>query len=155
MERVDEFIVEPPVEAILEAAERVDEFVVEPPVEAVREAAGFKDEAGINTNVELCGMDSRIKIRDALIKAFGRTQVEKDQELLNLNGLGNKKPSELLQQLMVKDTSEHPFPTRSKRLNLCLSAETQEEPHSKRLTTALLKSSNDRTNTSHSGLETN
>ena len=39
VERVDEFIVEPPVEAILEAAERVDEFIVEPPVEAVREAA--------------------------------------------------------------------------------------------------------------------
>ena len=44
-------------------------------------------------------MDSRIKIRDALIKAFGRTQVEKDQELLNLNGLGDKKPSELLQHM--------------------------------------------------------
>ena len=28
--------------------------------------AEFKDEAGINTNVELCGMDSRIKIRDAI-----------------------------------------------------------------------------------------
>merc|ERR1739844_471158 len=27
---------------------------------------GFKDEAGINTNVELSGMDSRIKIRDAI-----------------------------------------------------------------------------------------
>ena len=35
----------------------------------------------------------------ALIKAFGRTQVEKDQELLNLNGLGDKKPSELLQHM--------------------------------------------------------
>ena len=28
--------------------------------------AEFKDEAGINTNVELCGMDSRIKIRDVI-----------------------------------------------------------------------------------------
>ena len=40
-------------------AERSDESIDEPPVEAVREAAK------INTNVELCGMDSRIKIRDA------------------------------------------------------------------------------------------
>ena len=38
-------------------------------------------------------------IKAALIKAFGRTQVEKDQELLNLNGLGDKKPSELLQHM--------------------------------------------------------
>jgi hypothetical protein len=29
-------------------------------------AEKFKDEAGINTNVELSGMDSRIKIRDAI-----------------------------------------------------------------------------------------
>ena len=35
-------------------------------------------------------------IKTALIKVFGRTQAEKDQELLNLNGLGDKKPSELL-----------------------------------------------------------
>jgi hypothetical protein len=70
----------------------------------------------------------------------------------NVEELATYDPS--LQQLMVKDTSEHTFLTRSKKLNLCLSAETQEEPHSKRLTTALLKSSNDRTNTSHSGLET-
>ena len=38
-------------------------------------------------------------IKAALIKTFGRTQGEKDQELLNLNGLGNKKPSELLQHM--------------------------------------------------------
>ena len=38
-------------------------------------------------------------IKAALIKAFGRTQMEKDQELLNLNGLGDKKPSELLQHM--------------------------------------------------------
>lgn len=38
-------------------------------------------------------------LKAALIKAFGRTQAEKDQELLNLNGLGDKKPSELLQHM--------------------------------------------------------
>ena len=38
-------------------------------------------------------------IKATLVKAFGRTQVEKDQELLNLNGLGDKKPSELLQHM--------------------------------------------------------
>ena len=38
-------------------------------------------------------------IKAALVKAFGRTQAEKDQELLNLNGLGDKKPSELLQHM--------------------------------------------------------
>ena len=31
-----------------------------------QQIAEFKDEAGINTNVELCGMDSRIKIRDVV-----------------------------------------------------------------------------------------
>ena len=30
-------------------------------------------------------------LKTALIKAFGQTQAEKDQELLNLNGLGDKK----------------------------------------------------------------
>ena len=38
-------------------------------------------------------------IKAALVKAFGRTQAEEDQELLNLNGLGDKKPSELLQHM--------------------------------------------------------
>ena len=38
-------------------------------------------------------------IKAALTKAFGRTQAEKDQELLNLNGSGDKKPSELLQHM--------------------------------------------------------
>ena len=38
-------------------------------------------------------------IKTALIKVFGRTQAEKDQELLNLNGLGDKKPSKLLQYM--------------------------------------------------------
>ena len=35
-------------------------------------------------------------LKAALIKAFGKTQAEKDQELLSLNGLGDRKPSELL-----------------------------------------------------------
>ena len=38
-------------------------------------------------------------LKDALVKGFGKTQTEKDQELLNLNGLGDKKPSELLQHM--------------------------------------------------------
>ena len=38
-------------------------------------------------------------LKAALIKAFGKTQAEKDQELLSLNGLGDKKPSELLQHM--------------------------------------------------------
>ena len=32
------------------------------------------------------------------MKAVGKTQAEKDQTLLGLNGLGDRKPSELLQQ---------------------------------------------------------
>ena len=39
------------------------------------------------------------KLKAALIGAFSKTQAEKDQELLHLNGLGDKKPSELLQQM--------------------------------------------------------
>ena len=51
-ERVDEFIVEPPVEAILEAAERVDESIVEPPVEAILEATERADEFIVDPPVE-------------------------------------------------------------------------------------------------------
>ena len=39
------------------------------------------------------------KMKAALIEIFGKTQAEKDHELLNLNGLGGKKPSELLQHM--------------------------------------------------------
>ena len=38
-------------------------------------------------------------LKAALIKAFGKSQAEKDQELLSLNGLGDRKPSELLQHM--------------------------------------------------------
>ena len=38
-------------------------------------------------------------IKKALIKAFGKSQDQKDQELLNLNGLGDRKPSALLQHM--------------------------------------------------------
>ena len=38
-------------------------------------------------------------LKKALVRAFSKTQPEKDQELLNLNGLGDKKPSELLQHM--------------------------------------------------------
>ena len=39
------------------------------------------------------------KLKAALIATFGKSQAEKDQEILNLNGLGNKRPSELLQHM--------------------------------------------------------
>ena len=39
------------------------------------------------------------KIKSALVSAFGKSQAQKDQELLNLNGLGDRKPSELLQHM--------------------------------------------------------
>ena len=38
-------------------------------------------------------------LKAALNRAFGKTQAEKDQELLSLNGLGDRKPSELLQHM--------------------------------------------------------
>ena len=38
-------------------------------------------------------------MKAALIRAFGKTQAEKDQALLGLNGLGDRKPSELLQHM--------------------------------------------------------
>jgi hypothetical protein len=38
-------------------------------------------------------------LKAALIAAFGKSQAAKDQELLNLNGLGDRKPSELLQHM--------------------------------------------------------
>ena len=38
-------------------------------------------------------------IKKALIKAFGKSQSQKDQELLDLNGLGDRKPSALLQHM--------------------------------------------------------
>ncbi len=39
------------------------------------------------------------KLKAALIAAFGKSQAVKDQELLDLNGLGDRKPSELLQHM--------------------------------------------------------
>ena len=39
------------------------------------------------------------RLKAALIAAFGKSQAAKDQELLNLNGLGDRKPSELLQHM--------------------------------------------------------
>ena len=38
-------------------------------------------------------------LRAALIEIFGKSQAQKDQEVLNINGLGDKKPSELLQHI--------------------------------------------------------
>ena len=38
-------------------------------------------------------------LKTALIDAFGKTQAQKDQDVLNINGLGDKKPSELLQHI--------------------------------------------------------
>ena len=39
------------------------------------------------------------KLKATLIGVFGKSQAEKDQELLNFNGLGDRKPSELLQHM--------------------------------------------------------
>ena len=39
------------------------------------------------------------KLKAALIGVFAKSQAEKDQELLNFNGLGDRKPSELLQHM--------------------------------------------------------
>ncbi|GFS23889.1 retrovirus-related Pol polyprotein [Elysia marginata] len=38
-------------------------------------------------------------LKSALLNAYEATQLKKDQELLNLNGLGDRKPSELLQHM--------------------------------------------------------
>ena len=38
-------------------------------------------------------------MKAALIRAFGKTQAEKDQALLGVNGLGDRKPPELLQHM--------------------------------------------------------
>jgi hypothetical protein len=44
--------------------------------------------------------DNRYEIlKTALIKAFGKTQAEKDNELLSLSGLGDRKPSGLLRHI--------------------------------------------------------
>ena len=40
-------------------------------------------------------------IKKALIKAFGKSQDQKDQELLNLNSLGDRKPSALLHKCRI------------------------------------------------------
>ena len=40
-------------------------------------------------------------MKASLIRAFGKTQAEKDQALLSLNGLGDRKPSELLQHMQI------------------------------------------------------
>jgi hypothetical protein len=39
------------------------------------------------------------KLKTALIEVFGKTQAQKDQEILSINGLGDKKPSELWQHM--------------------------------------------------------
>ena len=43
--------------------------------------------------------DPYVTLRAALIEIFGKSQAQKDQEVLNINGLGDKKPSELLQHI--------------------------------------------------------
>ena len=40
-------------------------------------------------------------MKASLIRAFGKTQAEKDQALLSLNGLGDRKPLELLQHMQI------------------------------------------------------
>ena len=38
-------------------------------------------------------------LKKALIKAFGKSQAQRDRELLNLNGLGDRKPTALLRRI--------------------------------------------------------
>ena len=38
-------------------------------------------------------------LKKALIKTFGKSQAQKDAELLNLNGLGDKRPTALLRKI--------------------------------------------------------
>ena len=38
-------------------------------------------------------------LKQALIKTFGKTQAQKDAELLNLNGLGDKRPTALMRKI--------------------------------------------------------
>ncbi|GFR65672.1 transposon Ty3-G Gag-Pol polyprotein [Elysia marginata] len=40
-----------------------------------------------------------ITIKTALLKAFGKSQAQRDSELLNLNGLGDRKPTALLRKI--------------------------------------------------------
>ena len=40
------------------------------------------------------------ELKKTLIAIFGKSQAEKDQEILNFNGLGDKKPSEFLQHIL-------------------------------------------------------
>ena len=51
-ERVEEFTVEPSIEAVHEAAERVKEFIVEPSIEAILEAADRVDEFIVDPSIE-------------------------------------------------------------------------------------------------------
>ena len=46
--------------------------------------------------VHLPEQDKYAAIKKALLSAFGKTQAQKDQELLNITGLGDRKPTALL-----------------------------------------------------------
>ncbi|RUS68706.1 hypothetical protein EGW08_023533 [Elysia chlorotica] len=43
--------------------------------------------------------DKYSALKKALLKAFGKSQTQRDSELLNLNGLGDRKPSALLRKI--------------------------------------------------------
>ncbi|GFO26870.1 hypothetical protein PoB_005337500 [Plakobranchus ocellatus] len=45
------------------------------------------------------GADRYATLKNALIKAFGKSQAQRDCELLSLNGLGDKKPTALLRKV--------------------------------------------------------
>ncbi|GFN86369.1 transposon ty3-g Gag-Pol polyprotein [Plakobranchus ocellatus] len=49
--------------------------------------------------VNLPDADRYATLKNALIKAFGKSQAQRDNELLNLNGLGDKKPTALLRKI--------------------------------------------------------
>ena len=43
--------------------------------------------------------NKHVTLKRALVKAFGKTQAQRDSELLNLNGLGDRKPTALLRKI--------------------------------------------------------
>ena len=46
-------------------------------------------------------------LKKALIKTFGKSQAQKDAELLNLNGLGDKRPTALLRKINALNDDPH------------------------------------------------
>ena len=43
--------------------------------------------------------DKYVALKSTLLKTFGKSQAERDSELLNLNGLGDRRPTALLRKI--------------------------------------------------------